>query len=67
MIYYPDYEDLILERQEAVEVWEDEPDSPYINRFSPEKVVCDECSDRGHCPEYQPGILRRERRTGGEL
>lgn len=21
----------------------------------PEKVVCDECSDRGHCPEYQPG------------
>ena len=21
----------------------------------PEKVFCDECSDRGHCPEYQPG------------
>ena len=21
----------------------------------PEKVVCDECSDRGHCPEYKPG------------
>ena len=25
-----DYEDLILERQENIEIWEDEPDSPYL-------------------------------------
>lgn len=55
MIDYPDYEDLILERQEAIEVWEDEPDSPYLNYRAPEKVVCDECSDREYCPEYQSG------------
>ena len=46
-----DYEDLILARQEEIEIREDEPDSPYLH----EKVVCDECSDKGHCPEYQSG------------
>lgn len=25
----PDYEDLILQRQENIEIWEDEPDSAY--------------------------------------
>jgi hypothetical protein len=25
-----DYESLILARQDALEIWEDEPDSPYI-------------------------------------
>lgn len=23
----------------------------------PEKVACDDCTDRGHCPEYQSGAL----------
>lgn len=27
---YPDYEDLILQRQEMVEIWEDDPDSPFL-------------------------------------
>ncbi len=27
-----DYEDLILERQENREIWEDEPDSPYLRQ-----------------------------------
>lgn len=27
---YPDYESLILDRQEREEIWEDEPDSPYL-------------------------------------
>lgn len=27
-----DYEALILERQENIEIWEDEPDSPYLNQ-----------------------------------
>lgn len=26
----PDYEDMILARQEEMEIWEDEPDSPYL-------------------------------------
>jgi len=55
VFYYPDYEDLILARQEETEIFEDDPDSPYFSYHTPEKVVCDECSDRGHCPEYQPG------------
>lgn len=21
----------------------------------PEKIICDRCTDRGHCPEYAPG------------
>lgn len=25
-----DYEDLILQRQENIEIWEDDPDSPYL-------------------------------------
>ena len=32
-----DYEDLILERQEYTEIWEDEPESPYL----PRDFVCD--------------------------
>ena len=27
-----DYEALILERQENIEIWEDDPDSPYLNQ-----------------------------------
>ena len=27
-----DYEALILERQENIEIWEDEPDSPYLQQ-----------------------------------
>lgn len=30
MIEYPDYEAAILERQESIETWEDDPDSPYL-------------------------------------
>ena len=30
-----DYEDLILERQEAIEIWEDDPDSEYLNGWDP--------------------------------
>lgn len=28
-----DYEDMILARQEAIEIWEDEPDSPYLDEW----------------------------------
>ena len=57
MIYHPDYEGLILERQDDMEIWEDEPDSPYFGKHTPEKMVCDECTDKGHCPEYQSGAV----------
>lgn len=26
-----DYEDLILQRQELIEIWEDDPDSPFLH------------------------------------
>ncbi len=31
-----DWEDMILARQEDYEIWEDEPDSPYLDGWSPE-------------------------------
>lgn len=33
MIYYPDYEGLILEKQEDIEIWEDDPESPYLGTY----------------------------------
>lgn len=33
----PDYEDMILARQEEMEIWEDEPDSPYLGASADEE------------------------------
>lgn len=30
-----DYESMVMERQEATEIWEDDPDSPYLNGWHP--------------------------------
>jgi len=37
-----DYEALILARQEATEIWEDDPDSPFLNGWSPGEGEDDE-------------------------
>ena len=38
-----DYEDAILARQEMMEIWEDDPDSPYLGHFKDgEYIVVDE-------------------------
>ena len=55
MALYPDYEDLILEQQEQREIMEDEPDSPFLDYRFPDPLTCDNCTDRGHCPESQSG------------
>ena len=52
-----DYEALILERQENIEIWEDEPDSPYLNQHFdsgnwwdeiPPEVMYDYCGEDGN-------------------
>lgn len=34
-----DYEDAILARQEMVEIWEDDPDSPYLGHFKDDEYI----------------------------
>ena len=54
------YEDLILQRQENIEIWEDEPDSPYLQGqgFAPEGNWWDDIPDE----EFEIVTKQRGRR-----
>ena len=49
-----DYESMILARQEATEIWEDDPESPYLQP-DPGDVVRHVI--RGECPPLIDGLI----------